>query len=253
MSTGNRNKKIKKPGMSIAGKIFLVLLVILVIASGVGAYIFIRVFSVKNITFEGTDKYTGEQLKRYIFGEDENLNTIILSRKLKKEEKKTIPFIQTYEVTIDYPDSVHVELYDKAIVAYVIYKDNFMYFDKDGIVVESSTVLLDDVPLIEGLEFKSIVMNEVLPVKDKDIYNVILNISQDLYKYEVKVDKVHFNEDYSITLLMGNVRINLGTGANLSEKIYGLKQMESGLEGLSGVLYMENYDSNNDIVTFKKD
>ena len=39
-----------------------------------------------------------------------------------------------------------------------------MYFDKDGIVVESSTDLYENVPQIDGLKFDSIVINTKLDV-----------------------------------------------------------------------------------------
>ena len=236
-------------GFILAFAIFLVIAVII----STGAYFYLEVFKVKNISFVGTDRYTDAQLKEYIFGTDESMNMLLLSRKLKKEPKKLIPFIQTYEVDLDYPDTVRVELYEKAVVAYFVYKNNYMYIDKDGIVVESSSERMDTIPCIDGLEFKSIVVNETLPVEDENVFNTILNISQYLSKYEVSVDRVFFNKDLSIMLYWDDVKINLGNGDNLNEKIYGIKQMSPGFIGLCGTLHMEDYNGDNSSVMFKKD
>ena len=86
---------------------------------------------------------------------------------------------------MEYPDKVHVVLYEKSIVAYVIYKENYMYFDKDGIVVETSAEQVSDVPLIDGLKFDSIVLYNPLPIKDESVFNTILDLSQNLRKYEI--------------------------------------------------------------------
>ena len=41
----------------------------------------------------------------------------------------------------------------KSIVGYVSYMSSYMYFDRDGIIVESSADCLPGIPWITGLEF----------------------------------------------------------------------------------------------------
>ena len=48
-----------------------------------------------------------------------------------------IPFVEDYKVVFHNPLDVEVIIYEKSIVGYVSYMSSFMYFDKDGIVVES--------------------------------------------------------------------------------------------------------------------
>ena len=56
-------------------------------------------------------------------------------------------------------------IYDKSIVGYVSYMSSYMYFDRDGIIVESSPDCLPGVPWITGLEFGRIVLYQHLPCK----------------------------------------------------------------------------------------
>ncbi len=237
--------------------ILLIILIVLVLLSGlaVGAvYAAMTYFKITAITFEGTDKYTEEELTGYIFGDYGTLNSLKLGYDLKHGfEKTAIPFIETYEIHLEYPDKVHVVLYEKSIAAYIVYKENYMYFDKDGIVVETSSTQVADVPLVDGLKFDSVVLYSPLPVKDEGIFATILDLSQNLQKYDLAVDKIHFNDDLSIVLYIGNVRVNFGQGELLSEKLHELKQMEPELAGLSGVLNMENYSESSGFITFKKD
>ena len=192
----------------ILRKILIVSVILLIIILGIG-YAAVKYFKVKQISFEGTDR------------------SLKLGYDLKHGyEKAVIPFIETYEIKIEYPDKVDIVLYEKSIVAYIIYKGNYMYFDKDGIVVETSKQQVLDVPLVDGLGFDSVVLYNPLPVEDEKVFNTILDLSQNLQKYDLAVDKIHFNDDLSIVLYIGNVRVNFGKGEYLSEKLHELKQME---------------------------
>lgn len=237
--------------------ILLKILIVLVIFSGLLAaagYVAVTYFRITGITYEGTQRYTDEELTRYIFGDSGTVNSLKLGYELGKDyEKVSIPFIETYEIKLEYPDKVHVVLYEKSIVAYVVYKENYMYLDKDGIVVETSSVRDSNVPLVDGLKFDSIVLYSPLPVESEDIFNTILDMSQGLQKYDIAVDKIHFNDDLSIVLYIGNVRVDFGSGERLEEKLHELKQMEGELAGLSGVLNMENFSEGAEFITFKKD
>ena len=52
---------------------------------------------------------------------------------------------------------------------------------------------------------------------------------------------------------MGDVKINLGSDADYTDKLYELKQMASKFKGLKGTLHMENYNGNDTSIIFKKE
>ena len=79
-------------------------------------------------------------------------------------------------VVVD-PHTIKIEVYEKALAGYVEYLDRFMYFDRDGIVVESSTERTNGIPLVAGLSFDHVVLYQPLPVEDMGIFQDILNIS----------------------------------------------------------------------------
>ena len=53
-----------------------------------------------------------------------------------------------------------------------------MYFDKDGIVVETSEQRTPGIPQVAGLQFGYVVMNEKLPVENEEVFEDILDITQ---------------------------------------------------------------------------
>ena len=56
-------------------------------------------------------------------------------------------------------------VFEKSVVGYVSYMSSYMYFDKDGIIVESSVEQLPGVPWITGLDFGHIILHQPLPVQ----------------------------------------------------------------------------------------
>ena len=152
-----------------------------------------------------------------------------------------IPFIDAFEVKVDSPSSLTIRVYEKNIVGYVHYLGKNVYFDKDGIVVESSDQEIEGVPLIKGLTFDRLTMHQALNVKDASIFGTILNITQLLDKYGLKPDEIRFGNNLELYLSMKDVTVNLGTGDHLDEKISRLKKLEPDLEDKSGSLHMENY------------
>ena len=148
---------------------------------------------------------------------------------------------RAFEVKVDSPSSLTIRVYEKNIVGYVHYLGKNVYFDKDGIVVESSDQEIEGVPLIKGLTFDRLTMHQALNVKDASIFGTILNITQLLDKYGLKPDEIRFGNNLELYLSMKDVTVNLGTGDHLDEKISRLKKLEPDLEDKSGTLHMENY------------
>ncbi len=105
---------------------------------------------------------------------------------------------------------VEVIVYDKSIVGYVSYMSSYMYFDRDGIIVESSPDCLPGVPWITGLEFGRIVLYRHLPVKDPKIFEEILNLTQQLSVYHIQVDRIRFSISGQPSLTIGQMEVTLG-------------------------------------------
>ena len=128
-----------------------------------------------------------------------------------------------------------------------------MYFDKDGMVVESSTESYEKVPEIIGLKFNSIVLGSKLDVGDDEIFRQILDLTQSFDKYKLGVSKVYFDASDNIILYVDEVKVYLGRSDDYTDKLFELKQMESKFSGLKGTLYMQDYTKDSNSVIFKKD
>lgn len=224
----------------------IVFLVLFLLAAGLYS---LRIVSVQYV---GNTRYSEEEMDQLLFEEGYERNPIYCFFANHYLEKKEIPFIETYDIEFISWNSVKVTVYEKSIAGYVDYKGFYMYFDKDGIVVESSKELLEGVVKIEGLDFEHIVLHQVLPVEKKEVFNLILALTQMLTKYEIDVDKINFDGGMNIWIYRKDVVVQVGGDVFLDEKMAKLKDLLPNLEGLSGMLYMDDFSEETEEFRFKK-
>lgn len=210
-------------------------------------------YQVKTVYVDGNVHYTSEEIQEMVMGGPLGRNSLYLSSKYKNKGLNDIPFIDTIDVNILSPDTIRITVYEKALAGFVEYLGKYMYFDKDGTVIESSTIKTVGIVQITGLSFEYVVLGKPLPVEDEQIFKLILNTSQLLTKYGLTADKLHFDSSYNMTIYFDDVRVNIGTEEMLDEKLMLLPQMLPALEGKKGVLRLENYSDNIGSITFEPD
>ena len=191
---------------------------------------------------EGVDFYTEKELADFIFETPLEQNFFFAWLNNRFGDKKEIPFVAGYTIEFNGTGEAAVTVYEKNVVGYIDYMGSHMYFDKDGTVVESSSQIREGIPLITGLRFDYIVLYKPLPVENETAFNQILNLTQLISKYELSVDKIHFDSRFHATLYLGGVRVRLGDKDSMEDKIAELHGMMAVLENDSGELYLADYD-----------
>lgn len=233
-------------------KIIILIATIFLIICGIAGVFAMQRISEKNIIIEGNEKYTKEEMISFIFRSDWDRNPFVLYYKTKFCKQKVIPFVDEYDVKITSLNSVKITIYEKKIIGYVNYMGSNMYFDKDGTIVESSTEVIEGIPKITGLNFDSIILYETLQVGSDKVFRLILDTTQILQKYRIAVDKIYISDNKEVTLYIEQIKVELGTGEDMNDKIRSLNDMLPNLQGLSGTLDIKKYNTNNDGYTFKK-
>lgn len=206
-----------------------------------------------NVKFTGSEKYTDEELASFLFTDKKSSNPFVFLFRSKFKDDVQIPFIEAYDVEMKGLNEYEVTFYEKSLVGYVEYMGSYKYFDKDGIVVESSTRLIEGVPYVTGIEVDYIVLHSKLPVDDEKVFDLLLDLTQLLSKYEIEVEKINISEELEMKLYLEKVRVELGTKEDLSEKIMDLRDIIPKLGDVSGVLDMKILDVNGNGYTLKKD
>lgn len=237
-----------KRTLIIAGSLLFVLLFLLI-----GYLYIITNYTVTTVHVEGNIHYTDEEIMEMVMSGAYGDNSLLLALKYRDKGIDDVPFIQTMDVTIEARDTIRISVYEKALAGYIAYLGQYMYFDKDGIVVEASTEKTAGIPQVTGLAFNYVVLHEPLPVEKPEVFADILSITQQLDKYDMSADKIYFSPDYQVTLLFGDARVALGNDIYIEEKIMILQGILPNLLGKSGVLDMREFSEDTKSYTFEQD
>lgn len=233
-------------------KILMSVAVIVVICIAALAFVLFH-YRVTEVEVIGNNHYTEEEIRDMVLKGNLTDNSLLLSLKYRNKSIQDIPFIESMDVEVLGHDSIRIMVYEKTLAGCVTYLGNYMYFDREGIVVESAAEATDGVPEITGLHFEYVKLYEKLPVEKEDVFQEILNLTQLLAKYEISADKIYFDPDMNVTLYFGQARVRIGSGNKIDEKIMQLSVMVPAIEGKSGVLDMTDFSENTKSLTFEPD
>ena len=220
-------------------KWLVVLAVIIVLAAGICSV------NIRQVTVTGNTHYTEKEIVDMIFQKNMDWNSTYCYLQDHVKDHQQIPFVEDYKLVFRSPSDVEVIVYEKSVVGYVSYMNSRMYFDKDGIIVESTSETLPGVPKIAGLSFGHIVLHQPLPVEDISVFNEILNLTQVLSVNEVAVDEIRFNKEKEATLQIRSLKVELGSNSEMNGKLSELTDILRDYPDLSGTLYLDSYDESN--------
>ena len=256
-----KKRKLKKLNIDVskAGMIFkynlakFLIPLTFVLIVGVAFLVFWEEFKVENVTVEGSSHYSSEEITNYVLDSFLCENSVYVNLRYKNKSIKDVPFVEQIDVKLVDKNTVKIIVYEKYMAGCIQNLGNYLYFDNDGEIVEVSKNKTVGVPVITGLQFDHFEINEELTIENKDVFNSILTLTKVLNKYGLEADIIFFDENYNITLFFEDVRVSLGAGDNLDEKVMALPSILLNLKGEKGVLHMEKYDEQNGNVVFNKD
>ena len=230
-------------------KHWIVLFVLIVIA---GTVFYLSTFTVEQVDVNGCEIVNTQTVTDAVKAQAPLDNTLLLCLKTKFKKLDEIPFVSKMDVEMTGRKSIAVTVYEKSIAGCVLYKGNYVYFDKDGIVLDSSKERVGTVPLIKGLTFDEWDVGKKLPSDDDKKFQTILTITQLVEKYNLEIDSIKFPAENEIVLQHGGITIELGEGEYLAVQMMNLGNILKNLEGMSGTLYMKDFDSENATASFSK-
>ena len=217
------------------------MILILLIAAGV--FIVMNVFTVENVVVEGNELYSSTQIENMVLNDEYSWNSLYVDLKYRFVDIGEVPFVDTMEVSLDNPHTVHIKVYEKGMLGYLYINSigQNAYFDKDGFVVETSTEVIDGVPKITGISCEEVVLYEKLQLENSDILRDLLNLTQTLKKYNLLPDEIQYDSNMEPVLYYGTIQVKIGSEDNLSQKVVRLSIILPQLDGLSGTLHLETW------------
>ena len=186
---------------------------------------------------EGNELYSSTQIENMVLNDEYSWNSLYVDLKYRFVDIGEVPFVDTMEVSLDNPHTVHIKVYEKGMLGYLYINSigQNAYFDKDGFVVETSTEVIDGVPKITGISCEEVVLYEKLQLENSDILRDLLK------KYNLLPDEIQYDSNMEPVLYYGTIQVKIGSEDNLSQKVVRLSIILPQLDGLSGTLHLETW------------
>ncbi len=239
-------------------RLIINIVIVLALIAGLlgGVYYLLTAYRIDpdKVMVEGNKHYSSDDIAGMVMKGPLGDNSLVLSLKYKNRKITDVPFVDSISVTVPTKDSIRIMVFEKALAGYVKYLDRYIYFDKDGYVVESSNILTEGIPQVTGISFSAVEIGKRLGNGGDEFFSKTLDITKLMDKYNLKVDRIYFHDEGEVTLYFANVRVNLGSDTvHIEDKVMNLPFFLSRLEGMSGVLHMEDYDETTGTYVFNSD
>ena len=245
--------KEKRRKQKLFKKVFVGILVFLLLAA-VSAFVVIKVFVVKDVKVEGNKLYDKQLITETVLNDEYSWNSLYVLLKYTFIDIENVPFIDTMEVSLENPQTLKIKVYEKGMLGYLYIAaiGENAYFDKDGFVVETSTRIIENVPKIEGITCDEVVLYEKLPIDNQKLRE-LLTLTQALKREKLEPDVIHFGLKQSPVLTYGNKEVWLGSIELLTQKVARIKKILPDLEGMAGILHMEDWSEETSNIIFEKE
>lgn len=219
---------------------------------GIPIMLFLFSFSVKKAEVVGATRYTDKEVRALVLKSRWDYNSIFLYLKYRYFDTPKIPFVEKLDVELVNNHKVTIYVYEKIVTGCVDFMGEYLYFDKDGVVVDSSPNKIEKVPVINGLEFDKIILHQKLKVQKDELFDIILDLTKLINQYELDVDSVNFSDSYEVTLQCKKIKVLLGKENNYYAPLSDLSNILKKAEGTDVYeLDMRNYSKGSGYVPGK--
>lgn len=215
--------------------------------------VFLLLFQVRNIQIEG-NKYTqSSDIYAWLQEDELSTNSAYLMWKFQFKDVELLPTMKDAKLMWVNPWTVKLKITEKTVVGYIELGDDCVYFDENGQVLAKTIEWWEGVPRVDGLKISDVKLHEELPVskENKKAFKSLLEISVTLKKYELFPSKLAVDES-DVYLYFDNKCVIIGN-ENIENRISQIMPIMDKLGEQAGTLHLENYDSENTIISFEKD
>lgn len=238
-------KTSKKKPLATIGLILVLLLA--------GTIFFFTYYQVDEVQVMGSSHYSEKQIKKMVLRGPLASNSILAPVLYTKKNTKDVPFVEGYTVTRLNRHTICVSVKEKDIVGCIPYLDSYIYFDRNGTFVESSTERNEKIPFFDGIKVKKVILNEKLPIKDETVMNTAVALSTIFEKNDKVPDHIEFGDDGQISLVYGDITVRLGKDEYLEDKMTRVLAILPLISGKKGILHAENVNDNSKTITLEQE
>ena len=248
------NIKEEKRGKRKGGRAVVVLGIVIAVLIVAALSVFFVLFfcGIEKAEISGNTILIEEEIKKDLFVDDYDKNTVILVLKNKFMPRKDIPFVESMDITMTDLNTVKIKINEKEIIGYIKGdKKTRVYYDSEGVVQEISSVKVKGVPLVvpEG-ETEAASVGGMLPIREKSRRELLI-LQRELQKNGISVSRIDITEEGIFNLSYKDITIRFGTSAYTTEKAMRLKYILPKVKKKKGILHLEDWSEGSKDIVFE--
>lgn len=217
---------------------------LLILAAVLGGAIYFAVgCKLEHLEIRPGSFYSADEIERRLFTKGTDKYAYLFATRINRFWHEQIPFVEKVDVELVDKNSVIVYVYDKAVIGCVEHMGSYVYFDREGIAVDSTVSRREGIPLVTGLGFSEITMGDRLDLSDSTAFKTILNILLLLEKNGLTATDIDFGLRKDVTVHIDGNEFLLGTKGDYDVKINNIPQALAAMDDGKYRFDFKNYDN----------
>jgi len=199
---------------------------------------------IEPIQIEGNEHMTRDEILLLVGFNDQSSILDVLTHRVTTIKDKS--YVSKLEVDYISLREIHIQVYEKDIIGYILYMGKYICIDANGYIVDYTETPDITKPKIMGLDLTTFSIDKPIEVSKK-IVRTIDSIYRNSLAFEVPIDWIDFqySNGSQIMLKKGGVDIRIGDGSDLEEKFNTLKEVFKSLpKDKEGILYADDVSGN---------
>lgn len=218
-----------------------------------GIIFFFTYYRVEHVEVMGSSHYTEAEIKEMILRGPLASNSILAPMLYSTKDAGDIPFVEGFSVTQMNRNTIVISVKEKQPVGCIPYLDSYVYFDRNGIFIESSRERDEKVPYFDGIQVDHVIKDEKLPIKGTTVLNTAVALATIFEKNQMIPDHIQFDQSYQISLVYGDITVQLGKDKFLEDKMSRVIAILPKISGQKGILHLETVTDSVKTVTFERE
>ena len=162
-----------------------------------GLVFFFSYFHVSKVEVMGTARYSDEEVKSMALQGAFTDNSVLAVLLHSRVDVEDVPFVEGFNITRLSHNSICISVREKKAVGCIPYLDSYVYFDRNGIFIESSHTRDELVPFFDGIQVSHVIQGEKLPIKGSSVLTTAVALSTIFQKNDVIPDHIEFDSQLS--------------------------------------------------------
>lgn len=187
---------------------------------------FSPLFEVSDIVVTGNKLYTTDEIVKMLNLSEGNNIFYLLTKDIKLQLKK-YKKIEDVKIDFIFPNKIILNVIENPPIGYICQGNNYIYIDKQGVVIDISDKSPRNIPIITGLDINEFELGKNIDIEDKVIFENLSTLISVLKKHGLTKNKIvlDISNKFDVHIYINNIDVKFQTLDAIDEKVTKLAEV----------------------------